>query len=302
MAAVAVRATLREGARGADVAALQAWLNKTFPSFSRIDLGPQRYGPQTVAVIAEFQRRAAVTGPDADGRIVGPRTWAALERFGFGASRVEPAPAKSDWPNVSPNERMRYVVKRLVERYGYPVNGAAGIVGNLWSESGVLPSRIEGSKAEAPLRAHDFRGTPTSFTAEQVMSRNKETKLGPKLAGVGLAQWTFGSRRAGLFTHVYEGKSLGAGVLFNMDAQIDYLNQELRTINDFDDVRRVVLTTSVGVHAASDEMVYSFERPGAILRRQSETPAYQPGGASGLQEAAHGFGRGAQRVSRVGPV
>jgi peptidoglycan hydrolase-like protein with peptidoglycan-binding domain len=37
----------------------------------------ERYGPQTVAVIAELQRRAGVTGPDADGTIVGPRTWAA---------------------------------------------------------------------------------------------------------------------------------------------------------------------------------------------------------------------------------
>jgi hypothetical protein len=76
-------APLREGDTGPAVAALQKFLNATFPAYSHIDLGPQRYGPQTAAVIAEFQRRAGVTGPDADGTIVGPRTWAALERFGF---------------------------------------------------------------------------------------------------------------------------------------------------------------------------------------------------------------------------
>jgi Putative peptidoglycan binding domain len=78
-----VHEPLREGDTGPAVAALQKWLNATFPAYSHIDLGPQRYGPQTVAVIAEFQRRAGVTGPDADGRTVGPRTWAALEHYGY---------------------------------------------------------------------------------------------------------------------------------------------------------------------------------------------------------------------------
>jgi len=77
------RPSLHEGDTGPAVAALQKFMNATFPLYSHIDLGPQRYGPQTVAVIAEFQRRAGVTGPDADGRTVGPRTWAALEHFGF---------------------------------------------------------------------------------------------------------------------------------------------------------------------------------------------------------------------------
>jgi hypothetical protein len=77
------REPLREGDTGPAVAALQKWLNATFPAYSHIDLGPQRYGPQTVAVIAEFQRRAGVTGPDANGRIIGPRTWAALEHYGY---------------------------------------------------------------------------------------------------------------------------------------------------------------------------------------------------------------------------
>jgi hypothetical protein len=77
------RPALHEGDTGPAVAALQKFLNATFPLYSHIDLGPQRYGPQTVTVVAEFQRRAGVTGPEADGRTVGPRTWAALEHYGF---------------------------------------------------------------------------------------------------------------------------------------------------------------------------------------------------------------------------
>jgi Putative peptidoglycan binding domain len=77
------RPTLHEGDTGPVVAALQKFLNATFPLYSHLDLGPQRYGPQTVAVVAEFQRRAGVTGPDTGGRTVGPRTWAALEHYGL---------------------------------------------------------------------------------------------------------------------------------------------------------------------------------------------------------------------------
>jgi hypothetical protein len=77
------RPSLHEGDTGPAVAALQRFLNDTFPLYSHIDLGPERYGPQTVATVAEFQQRAGVTGPDADGRTVGPRTWAALEHYGF---------------------------------------------------------------------------------------------------------------------------------------------------------------------------------------------------------------------------
>jgi hypothetical protein len=158
---------------------------------------------------------------------------------------------------------MRYVVERLVSRYHYPVNGAAGIVGNLSSESGVLPNRIEGSKSATPMRADDFHGNKISFTAEQVMNRDKGARRGPKLPGIGLAQWTTKGRRAGLFTHLYEGKSLGTSVLFDMDAQIDYLDWELRSA--YDSVRRVVTATSVSVSDASDDVLYRFEIPGAIL-------------------------------------
>jgi hypothetical protein len=81
--ASSARPTLQEGATGDLVVAVQRWLNATFPAYSKIDLGPKRYGPQTVAVIKEFQRRAGVTGSDADGTIIGPRTWAAFAQQGF---------------------------------------------------------------------------------------------------------------------------------------------------------------------------------------------------------------------------
>ncbi|GAA1402051.1 hypothetical protein GCM10009613_61360 [Pseudonocardia kongjuensis] len=74
---------LAEGDTGDYVQHVQRWFNTTFPAYARIDLAPKRYGPQTVAVVREFQRRAGVTGPDADGTNVGPRTLAAMRQHGF---------------------------------------------------------------------------------------------------------------------------------------------------------------------------------------------------------------------------
>ena len=73
-------------------------------------------------------------------------------------SAPSPFEAAVDWTVVPAQNRMRYVVKRLVDRYQYPVNGAAGLVGNLYSESQVLPNRIEGSKAATPMVAPDLNG------------------------------------------------------------------------------------------------------------------------------------------------
>ena len=75
--------SLRVGDTGPAVAQLQTWLNAMYPAYSKLDVGPQRYGPQTVAVIREFQRRSGVTGSDADGTIIGPRTSAALLAAGY---------------------------------------------------------------------------------------------------------------------------------------------------------------------------------------------------------------------------
>lgn len=83
--AVGGQPILKVGDTGALVAKLQRFLNRTFPLYSHLDLGPKRYGPQTSKVIAEFQRRAGLAGDGVDpsGRSIGPPTWAALEHFGF---------------------------------------------------------------------------------------------------------------------------------------------------------------------------------------------------------------------------
>ncbi|MGW6194640.1 phage tail tip lysozyme [Kribbella sp. NPDC055110] len=186
------------------------------------------------------------------------------------ASPAEQTAPDVDWTTTSGASRLAYAVRTLVDRYGYPVNGAAGIVGNLWAESGVLPSRIEGSASTSPLRAKDFDGNVVDFEAQDVMDRDPDARSGPRLPGVGLAQWTSSARRARLFSYEYDGVVLGAAVLFSMDAQLDYLASELR--NSYPGVNATVAAADVTLEAATDDIVYRFEVPGAILSGGAKLP------------------------------
>jgi hypothetical protein len=181
-------------------------------------------------------------------------------------------PAAGDWPRVPTDERLRYAVGQLVLRYGFPLDGAAGVVGNLWAESGVIPPRIEGSSEGQPMRAQNFSGVVTDFTPDQVMLRPNPG--GPRLPGVGLAQWTSAARRAGVFTHVYQGRPHGAEALRSMDTQLDYLTGELAA--SYPGVSAVVMNPAVTVEQASDEVVYNFEVPGAILNGGRKLPRTDP--------------------------
>jgi hypothetical protein len=165
-------------------------------------------------------------------------------------------------------------MERLVDRYGYSVNGAAGLAGNLVTESGVIPTRIEGSAPDAPLRSRSFQGQQADFTPEEVKNRNGATQIGPQLPGIGLAQWTSGSRRTGLFTHAVNGDPLGARVVFNMDAQLDYLATELRTL--FLGVQATLINSQVSVSDACDEVLYDFEVPGSVLQGGIRLPRTDP--------------------------
>jgi hypothetical protein len=172
------------------------------------------------------------------------------------------APAHKDWAAVSETERMAYVMKLLVETYGYPENGAAGLVGNLYEESGLLPNRVEGSSMADPMHAKDFAGKTQDFTADEIMNR-KAGKSGPKKPGVGLAQWTTKERRAGLFA----GGS--SDILYDMDGQVQYLVDELG--ESYAGVNKILKKAGVSVDEASDAVVYSFEVPGRILETKEVT-------------------------------
>lgn len=111
------------------------------------------------------------------------------------------------------------------------------------------------------MRAQDTSGVVVDFTAQEVMDRGRGR--GPRLPGVGLAQWTWGPRRQGLFRHSFQGQVLGGRILFDMDAQVDYLVEELR--RGYPRVDAVLRRPDVTVDEACDEVLYRFETPGSVL-------------------------------------
>jgi hypothetical protein len=165
------------------------------------------------------------------------------------------------------------VLELLVRRYGYPVNGAAGLVGNLIAESGVIPERIEGSTAAAPMRAKDFTDRTRTFTPEQVRDRDRTRRVGPKLPGVGIAQWTSPRRRSGLFQHTHRGRQPGSAVLSDLEAQVDYLVTELR--RDYRQVDATLRSPRVTVDQASDVVLLRFEVPAVVVHGRPGDPAVQ---------------------------
>ena len=188
--------------------------------------------------------------------------------------------------------RMLRVLELLVNHYGYPVNGAAGLVGNLVAESSVMPDRIEGSNARTPMRASDFDGRVRDFTPEEVQNRNFRRRVGPRLPGIGIAQWTSRERRAGLFQHVVRGRRLGPAILSDLDAQVDYLVSELRQR-----YRSVNITlTSVGVtlKQASDAVLLRFEIPASVLNKPLTDPAVRQ-----VLDRRQAYGTQALRIYRA---
>jgi hypothetical protein len=169
--------------------------------------------------------------------------------------------------------RILRVMELLVTRYGYPINGAAGLVGNLISESGVQPNRIEGSAEQTPMRAADFSGRVRDFTPDEVRDRDFQRKTGPRHPGIGLAQWTSSNRRVGLFRHVYNGRQLGSAILHDLPAQVDYLVTELRT--GYRAVDAVLRNPAGTADQAADAVVLRFERPAAVIDKPIGDPGVQ---------------------------
>jgi hypothetical protein len=161
---------------------------------------------------------------------------------------------KDPWAYVPKAERMLYVMNLLVDTHGYTVNGAAGIVGNLSGESSLIPSRIEGSAEWSPTRSADFSGTTTDWTDEQIRDRDFKAKTGPKLPGVGLAQWTTKERRSGFFA-----RPSGTALLYDMDGQVEYLVEELGA--SFASLDKKLRDPKTTVQSAADAFLEKFENP-----------------------------------------
>ena len=124
--------------------------------------------------------------------------------------------------------------------------GIAGLMGNLFAESGLNPKNLQnsyehalGMNDNAYVAAVD-NGTYTNFVQDK--------------AGFGLAQWNYRSRKQALLNFAKaSGKSIG-----DLNMQLDFLWKELS--ESYPSVL-AVLKTALSVFEASNAVLLNYERP-----------------------------------------
>lgn len=124
--------------------------------------------------------------------------------------------------------------------------GAAGVMGNLYAESGLKPGNLE-NRAEKQLGMTDAQYT-------KAVDDGSYTNFAKDGGGYGLAQWTYRARKAALLAFC---KAAGASV-GDLEAQLDFLYKEL---SEGYSGLLSALKTATSVKAASDAVLTQFERP-----------------------------------------
>jgi len=142
-------------------------------------------------------------------------------------------------------EREKYIWSRLTAA-GLTPAGAAGLMGNLYAESGLNPENLQNTHekklglTDAAYTAAVDAGTYTNFAGDG--------------AGYGLAQWTYKTRKAALLAYVRAaGRSVG-----DLEAQVGFLLQELA--GSYKGVLST-LKSAQDTRTASDAVLLQFERP-----------------------------------------
>lgn len=124
--------------------------------------------------------------------------------------------------------------------------GKAGLMGNLYAESGLNPKNLQ-QTYERKLGYSD-----DSYT--DAVDHGIYTNFVKDSAGYGIAQWTFWSRKQALFSFAKSReKSIG-----DLNMQLDFLMKELR--EGYIGVLNT-LCNATSVLEASNEVLFRFERP-----------------------------------------
>lgn len=132
--------------------------------------------------------------------------------------------------------------------------GVAGLMGNLYAESGLSPTNLQNTYekklgyTDATYTAAVDNGTYTNFVKDS--------------AGYGLAQWTYWSRKQNLLDYARAaGKSVG-----DLETQLAFLLKELTDYGLL-----AALKTAVSVREASNLILLKFEKPASMNSEATQT-------------------------------
>lgn len=124
--------------------------------------------------------------------------------------------------------------------------GVAGLMGNLYGESGLIPTNLQNS--------YEKKLGYTDATYTEAVDSGAYSNFVRDSAGYGLAQWTYWSRKQALLDYAKAaGKSVG-----DLETQLGFLMQELA--GSFKAVLNT-LKSATTVKTASNAVLLQFERP-----------------------------------------
>lgn len=161
--------------------------------------------------------------------------------------------------------------------------GAAGLMGNLYAESGLRPNNLQNSYEKT------LGYTDESYTA--AVDNGTYGNFVKDSAGYGLAQWTYWSRKQNMLNfHKAAKKSIG-----DLETQLDFLMKEL---SGYKSLLNLLKSTS-SLQTASDAVLTQFERPAdmsaAVKAKRAgygQTYYDKYAGGTGTQEgSAMGYSR-----------
>ena len=152
--------------------------------------------------------------------------------------------------------------------------GTAGLMGNLYAESGMIPYRLQGDFTSGYSRSIAYTNSVNNgtYTQSQFINDSK---------GYGLAQWTYYSRKQGLYNMYRSG---GYSSIGDMSLACAYLCDELTNL--FPSVLSV-LRSATSVRQASDVVLHQFENPAS---QGPEVEAYRASLGQGYYDTYAGSG------------
>lgn len=134
---------------------------------------------------------------------------------------------------------------KFLKSKGFTDFGVAGLMGNLYAESGLSPINLQNSYEKK------LNFTDQGYT--QAVDNGSYTNFVKDAAGYGLAQWTYWSRKQNLLNYARSiGKSIG-----DLDMQLEFLCKEL---SGYSAVWKT-LQSATSVFEASNAVLLQYERP-----------------------------------------
>jgi hypothetical protein len=162
----------------------------------------------------------------------------------MGAAATAPAPQPAA-PATDTDTDTEAAIWAHLKSCGMNDCGAAGLMGNLYAESGLRSTNMQNSY-EGKLGLTD-----ATYTAS--VDNGKYTNFVRDGVGYGLAQWTYWSRKENL----YQYARLGGQSIGDLQMQLEFLVRELQGYNGL----MALLKTAQTVRQASDAVLTQFERP-----------------------------------------